>query len=150
MWALLFPNNKSAKERQAECIKLAVCETSIKVLAGGKPEEMTPALGILSTLGGNLDQARQVSHSRTINVLQRVAPQSASVHVLCLHISPILNTGTGIPIANSVLNYLAIKLFDPQIILDNKPSALPHMLKAFSSDSATVKASASCERSIYL
>ena len=60
MWALLFPNNKAAMERREECIKLAVCETSIKVLAAGKPEEMTPALGILSTLAENLDQARQV------------------------------------------------------------------------------------------
>ena len=96
MWALLFPNNKSAKERQAECIKLAVCETSIKVLAGGKPEEMTPALGILSTLGGNLDQARQVSNSRPLNVFQCIT--SFFCQSICLRTSLILNT----LIANSV------------------------------------------------
>ena len=33
MWALLFPNNKVAKARREECIKLAVVETSIKVRA---------------------------------------------------------------------------------------------------------------------
>ena len=33
-----------------------------------------------------------------------------------------------------------------QIMLDNRPSALPHLLKAFATDSASVKAAASCER----
>ena len=60
MWALLFANDKASKERREECIKLAVVETSIKVLAAGKHEEVTPALGILAALVEGLDQARQV------------------------------------------------------------------------------------------
>lgn len=64
IWRLVFPLNKAAKEKREECIKLAIIETSVKVmssgLASGKFEEVTPAVGILSSLAENLDQGRQI------------------------------------------------------------------------------------------
>jgi hypothetical protein len=128
MWALLFPNNKAAKERREECIKLAVVETSIKVLAAGKAEEATPALGILSALVEGLDQCRQVREvwrgwtsvdGCETKEVWRVERQAREV--MC-----------------GVIDSL-------QIFLDNKPAALPHLLKAFNHESAAIKAAASSE-----
>ncbi|GAX74113.1 hypothetical protein CEUSTIGMA_g1562.t1 [Chlamydomonas eustigma] len=86
MLALLFPNNKVAKERRQDCIKLQVIETSIKILVSGKPEEVQHAMGIIASIVETIDQARQ-------------------------------------------------------IMLDNKPAPLSHILKAFHHESASLKAS---------
>eukprot|EP00955_Chlamydomonas_euryale_P085559 364111-Chlamydomonas_euryale.AAC.5 len=52
MLALLFPNNKAAKERREDCIKLGVIETCVTIISKGKPEEITPALNIIACLAG--------------------------------------------------------------------------------------------------
>eukprot|EP00195_Chlamydomonas_chlamydogama_P007615 CAMPEP_0202908722 /NCGR_PEP_ID=MMETSP1392-20130828/47033_1 /ASSEMBLY_ACC=CAM_ASM_000868 /TAXON_ID=225041 /ORGANISM="Chlamydomonas chlamydogama, Strain SAG 11-48b" /LENGTH=386 /DNA_ID=CAMNT_0049598193 /DNA_START=63 /DNA_END=1220 /DNA_ORIENTATION=- len=87
MWQMLFPNNKAAKEKRTECVKLGVMETSVKVLASGKATDVTPALGIMAALAEGIDQQRQ-------------------------------------------------------IMLDNKPSPLPHVLHAFDQESASLRATA--------
>ena len=121
MWALLFPNNKAAKERREECIKLAVVETSIKVLAAGKAEEATPALGILSALVEGLDQCRQVCCMLNKTVVTKLLGERWVRDITC-----------------DLLDFL-------QIFLDNKPAALPHLLKAFNHESAAIKAAAASE-----
>uniref|UniRef100_A0A7R9YSV6 Uncharacterized protein n=1 Tax=Chlamydomonas euryale TaxID=1486919 RepID=A0A7R9YSV6_9CHLO len=60
MLALLFPNNKAAKERREDCIKLGVIETCVTIISKGKPEEITPALNIIACLAGSIDQCRNV------------------------------------------------------------------------------------------
>ncbi len=57
---LLFPNNKAAKEKREESIKLGIVETSVKVLASQKPQDVVSAAHILAVMADGLDQGRQV------------------------------------------------------------------------------------------
>lgn len=57
---LLFPSHKAAKEQREASIKLGVVETSVKVLASQKPQDMVSAAHLLAVMADTFDQSRQI------------------------------------------------------------------------------------------